>query len=630
MEDHSTHKKQSVTALTLGALGVVYGDIGTSPLYTIKECLGGEHGFGTSRESVLGVLSLILWALIAIISVKYMLYVLRADNRGEGGILALMALSISKRAGSGGIRGKLLVALGIFGAALLYGDGMITPAITVLGAIEGLDMATDFFTPYIVPIAIVILVGIFLVQRFGTARIGALFGPIILIWFVALGVLGGAAIMREPHVLGAVNPWHAIYFFIHHGVSGFVVLGAVFLAVTGGEALYADMGHFGRAPIKLGWFFVALPALLLNYFGQGAALLADPAAIKNPFYSLTPRPLLYFMVVLSTLAAIIASQAVITGAFSLTRQAVQLGFLPRMKILHTSSMAIGQIYVPVANAILMIATIGLVIGFRSSSNLGAAYGVAVTTTMLITTALLMIVMHESWKWPLWRIAVIAGPFLVVDAAFWVSTLLKIPHGGWFPLLAALLTFVLMTTWKRGRALLYERLQRRTLSLENFVASVFEHGSKPKRVPGAAVFLSGTPNVVPVVLLHNLKYNKVLHDKTVVLSFVFEESSHVSSEDRVVVRDLGHGFYSIVAHYGFMESPHILEIIELASEKGVQFERRTTGYYLGRESIVVGKSKGMAKWRTQLFATLSRLATGATSYFGIPPNQVVELGVQIEM
>jgi len=360
-------------------------------------------------------------------------------------------------------------------------------------------------------------------------------------------------------------------------------------------------------------------------------LLAEPAnAIKNPFYALTPRPLLYPMVVLSTLAAIIASQAVITGAFSLTRQAVQLGFLPRVRILHTSSMAIGQIYVPAANAILMVATIGLVIGFRSSSNLGAAYGVAVTTTMLITTALLMIVMRESWQWPLWRIALFSGPFLIVDGAFWISTMLKVPHGGWFPLLAALLTFCVMSTWKKGRALLYDRLRKRTLSLENFVASVFEHGSKPKRVPGAAVFLSGTPNVVPVVLLHNLKYNKVLHEKTVVLSFVFEEISHVPEDERVAVTDLGHGFYNVIAHYGFMESPHILEIIELAAEKGLQFERRTTGFYLGRESIVLGKSKGMAKWRTQLFATMSRLAAGATSYFGIPPNQVVELGVQIEM
>jgi KUP system potassium uptake protein len=630
MSHESNHKKQSMAALTVGALGVVYGDIGTSPLYTIKECLGGEHGFGTSPESVMGVLSLILWALIAIISIKYMLYVLRADNRGEGGILALMALAVAKHGGGKRVEGGYLVALGIFGAALLYGDGMITPAITVLGAVEGLEMATDFFTSYIVLIAIAILVGIFLVQHHGTARIGKFFGPIILIWFVALGVLGAMAIFRDPHVLEAVNPWYGISFFAHHGVSGFFVLGAVFLAVTGGEALYADMGHFGRVPIKYGWFFVALPALLLNYFGQGAALLADPEAIKNPFFALTPRPLLYPMVVLSTMAAIIASQAVITGAFSLTRQAVQLGFLPRVRILHTSSMAIGQIYVPAANVILMFATIGLVLGFRSSGNLGAAYGVAVTTTMLITTILLMIVMRETWKWPAWRIALFSGPFLIVDASFWVSTMLKIPHGGWFPLLAALLTFAVMSTWKKGRSLLYERLRKRTLSLENFVASVFEHGSKPKRVPGAAMFLSGTPNVVPVVLLHNLKYNKVLHEKTVVLSFVFEETSHVPVEERVEVNDLGHGFYNVVAHYGFMESPHILEIIELASEKGLQFERRTTGFYLGRESIVVGKSKGMAKWRTHLFATLSRLAAGATSYFGIPANQVVELGVQIEM
>lgn len=624
-----SRQKSSTAALTLGALGVVYGDIGTSPLYAIRECLGGEYGFGVSHENVLGVLSLILWALIAIISIKYMMYVLRADNRGEGGILALMALAAAKHA-AGHRKGRALIGLGIFGAALLYGDGMITPAITVLSAVEGLETATDFFASYIEPIAIAILIGLFLVQHYGTARIGALFGPVILVWFASIAALGIAAIAKEPQVLSAINPIHGIAFFGHHGIGGFFVLGAVFLVVTGGEALYADMGHFGRIPIKYGWFFIALPALLLNYFGQGAALLADPSNISNPFYALTPRPLLYPMVLLSTLAAIIASQAVITGAFSLTRQAVQLGFLPRVRILHTSSVEIGQIFVPVTNIILMVATIGLVLGFQSSSNLGAAYGVAVTTTMLITTVLLATVMREAWKWPVWRIAITITPFLVVDVAFWISTLLKIPHGGWFPLLVAAVIFSVMTTWRRGRSLLYERLRKRTLSLDNFVASVFEHGSKPKRVPGAAVFLSGTPNVVPVVLLHNLKYNKVLHEKTVVMSFVFEEASHIAPENRVEVRDLGHGFYNVVARYGFMESPHILDILELASEKGLQIERRTTGYYLGRESIVIGKSKGMAKWRTRLFAILSRLASGATSFFGIPPNQVVELGVQIEM
>jgi KUP system potassium uptake protein len=427
-----------------------------------------------------------------------------------------------------------------------------------------------------------------------------------------------------------VNPWYGFSFLFGHGFLGFALLGSVFLAVTGGEALYADIGHFGRIPIRNGWFMVALPCLLLNYFGQGAILLLEPANVSNPFFALTPRVLLYPMVVLATMAACIASQAVITGAFSITRQAVQLGFLPRLRILHTSSDTIGQIYVPVVNTLLMLSTFGLVLGFGSSSNLSAAYGVAVSTTMLITSIMLSIYMREAWKWSLARVAMTAGVFFVIDVTFWSSTMIKVPHGGWFPLLAGIVLFVMMTTWKKGRGLLYDRLRKRTLSLENFVASVFDHGSKPKRVPGAAVFLSGTPNVVPVVLLHNLKYNKVLHEKTVVLSFVFEETSHVPLDERVDVADLGHGFYNIVAHYGFMESPHIFEIIEHASEKGVQFERRTTGFYLGRESIVVGKSKGMPKWRTQLFATMSRLASGATSYFGIPPNQVVELGVQIEM
>ena len=630
MSHDSAHKKQTVAGLTLGALGVVYGDIGTSPLYTMRECLGSTHGAGVSHDNVLGILSLIFWALIVIISIKYVPFVLRADNRGEGGILALMSLVTSARGAKRDHTANLLIALGIFGAALLYGDGMITPAITVLGAVEGLSVITEFFNPYILPISLVIIFGIFLIQKWGTARIGAYFGPLILIWFVTIGALGLWSIVDHPHVLLAVNPYYGINFLLTHGLLGFALLGSVFLAVTGGESLYADIGHFGRIPIRNGWFMVALPCLLLNYFGQGAILLVDESAIENPFFALTPKALQYPMVVLATMAACIASQAVITGAFSITRQAVQLGFLPRLKILHTSSHTIGQIYVPAVNTLLMLATFGLVVGFGSSSDLSAAYGVAVSTTMLITSTLLAIYMRHAWKWPVYKIALTAGVFIVIDITFWASTMMKVPHGGWFPLLAGVVLFMIMTTWKKGRGLLYDRLRKRTLSLENFVASVFEHGSKPKRVPGAAVFLSGTPNVVPVVLLHNLKYNKVLHEKTVVLSFVFEEISHVPDEERVEVTDLGHGFFNVVARYGFMESPHILEIIEKASEKGLQFERRTTGFYLGRESIVVGKSKGMARWRTNMFAMLSRLATGATSYFGIPPNQVVELGVQIEM
>ncbi|MCC6794368.1 MAG: potassium transporter Kup [Candidatus Hydrogenedentes bacterium] len=630
MSHESAHKKQSIAALTLGALGVVYGDIGTSPLYTMRECLGGAHGAGVSHDNVLGILSLIFWALIVIISIKYVPFVLRADNRGEGGILALMSLVTFTHKNKHDHFANLLIALGIFGAALLYGDGMITPAITVLGAVEGLSVITEFFNPYILPISLAIIFGIFLIQKWGTARIGAYFGPLILIWFLTIGALGLWSIIAHPHVLLAINPYYGIRFLLSHGPHGFALLGSVFLAVTGGEALYADIGHFGRIPIRNGWFIVALPCLLLNYFGQGAILLVDESTIANPFFALAPKALLYPMVVLATLAACIASQAVITGAFSITRQAVQLGFLPRLKILHTSSHTIGQIYVPAVNTLLMLATFGLVIGFGSSSDLSAAYGVAVSTAMLITSALLAIYMRHAWKWPMYKIALTAGVFIVIDITFWASTMMKVPHGGWFPLLAGVVLFMIMTTWKKGRGLLYDRLRRRTLSLDNFVASVFEHGSKPKRVPGAAVFLSGTPNVVPVVLLHNLKYNKVLHEKTVVLSFVFEEISHVPDEERIEVTDLGHGFYNVIAHYGFMESPHILEIIEKASDKGLQFERRTTGFYLGRESIVVGKSKGMARWRTNMFAMLSRLATGATSYFGIPPNQVVELGVQIEM
>ncbi|HRI88735.1 MAG TPA: KUP/HAK/KT family potassium transporter, partial [Candidatus Hydrogenedentes bacterium] len=548
----------------------------------------------------------------------------------EGGILALMALVTKKHHGAKDREGKALIALGVFGAALLYGDGMITPSITVLSAVEGLAVATDFFSSYIQPIAIVILVGIFLLQRYGTARIGTMFGPIILLWFATLGTLGTIAILREPHVLLAVSPHYAVGFFTHHGASGFAILGSVFLAVTGGEALYADMGHFGKKPIRIGWFGVAVPALLLNYFGQGAILLTDPTKVSNPFFALTPSFLLYPMVVLATLAAIIASQAVITGAFSLTRQAVLLGFLPRVRILHTSSVAIGQIYVPVVNAMLMLATVGLVLGFGSSSNLSAAYGVAVTTTMLITTILLIVVMRESWGWPIGRIALIVTPFIIIDLAFWGSTMLKVPHGGWFPLAVATFAFIIMSTWRKGRSVLYERMRRRTLTLENFVSSVFDQGHKPKRVPGAAVFMSGAPNIAPVVLLHNLKYNKIVHEKTIVLCVVVEEVSHVPKEERLEVTDLGHGFFNIVAHYGFMESPHVPDIIDQAASKGVQFERRSTGFYLGRESIIVGKGRSMAPWRIALFATLARLAHGATGFFGIPPNQVVELGVQVEL
>ncbi|MBL7645219.1 MAG: potassium transporter Kup [Candidatus Hydrogenedentes bacterium] len=630
MKHSNHHNHNSILPLTLGALGVVYGDIGTSPLYTIKEALGGPHGFGVSSGNVLGVLSLIFWALVIVVTIKYVLYVLRADNGGEGGILALMAL-VSRREGKSNLGERtVLVALGIFGAALLYGDGTITPAITVLSAVEGLEVATHLFEPYIVPIAIVILVGLFLIQRHGTARIGKLFGPFILLWFAAIGLLGARAIVSAPGVLLALNPWYALHFISEYGLHGLMILGTVFLAVTGGEALYADMGHFGRVPIQLGWIAVAMPALVLNYFGQGAVLLNQPEKISNPFYALTPDFLLYPMVVLSTLAAIIASQAIITGAFSLTRQAVMLGFLPRMRILHTSSAEIGQIYVPVINFLLMLATIGLVLGFGSSSNLAAAYGVAVTTTMLITTLLLMYVMRERWNWSPLHIACVAGPFILIDFAFWVATMTKVPHGGWFPLLAAMLIYAVMGTWRMGRKALSERFKNRTLAIDKFVESVFMHGHRPKSVDGAAVFMSGTPNVAPVVLLHNLKYNKIVHDKTVVLSIVIEERSHVPDEERVEVQELGYGFFSITAHYGFMESPHVFDILDLAAKKGVQFDRRTTGFYLGRESILIGEKSSLRRWRGQLFATMSRLAQAPTAFYGIPPNQVVELGVQIEL
>ncbi|GMW01331.1 MAG: putative potassium transport system protein kup [Candidatus Hydrogenedentota bacterium] len=620
----------SKAILVLGALGVVYGDIGTSPLYAFKDCFSGVHGFQATEPNILGVLSLIFWSLVAIISIKYMLVVLRADNRGEGGILALMALSTARHPNSQDKERRWLVVLGLFGAALLYGDGMITPAISVLGAVEGLGTATKAFDPFIVPISIAILVGLFLIQRHGTARIGALFGPILLLWFGSIGVLGLRAIAAEPHILLAVNPWYGLSFFLHNGLHGFTVLGSVFLVVTGGEALYADMGHFGRSPIRWGWFAVALPGLVLNYFGQGALLLQNPGAKSNPFYAMVPESLLYPMIALATLTAAIASQAVITGSFSLTRQAVMLGFLPRMRILHTSSREIGQIYVPAVNAVLMVCTIGLVIGFQSSGNLSAAYGVAVTTTMFITTVLLAVVERELWQWRIQKVVVVTVLFLVVDLAFWGSTLLKIPHGGWFALLVAAVTYLLMSTWRIGRAALREKLHGRTLTFDSFVTSVTLPGAEVTRVPGTAVFLSGSPQMVPVVLLHNLKYNKVLHERVIVLSVLNLEQSTVTTDERVTIDDMGHGFYRLQARYGFMESPDIKEILELAERQGLTVDRRTTGYYMGRESIVLSARGHLPRWRVKLFATMSKLAHGVTGFFGIPANQVIEIGVQIEL
>ncbi|HET9983852.1 MAG TPA: potassium transporter Kup [Longimicrobiales bacterium] len=616
--------------LALGALGVVYGDIGTSPLYAVREAFHGTHRVATTPDNVLGVLSLIFWALVLIITVKYLLIVMRADNRGEGGILALMALLGPRRHTVRGRGGHLfLMALGLFGAALLYGDGMITPAITVLSAVEGLNIATPFFQPYVIPITIAILVLLFVVQRRGTAGIGAVFGPVMTVWFVVIALLGVAAIMRAPGVLAGINPYYAVEFFVRNRLAGFLVLGDVFLVVTGGEALYADMGHFGRRPIRLAWFGMVLPALLINYFGQGALLMRAPDAAENPFFRLAPTWALLPLVGLATAAAIIASQAVISGAFSLTRQAVQLGYSPRVEVDHTSEREIGQIYIPGINWVLMVACIGLVLGFGSSTNLAAAYGVAVTTTMVITTILLFVVERELWRWK----GVVAGLlttfFLFMDLSFFGANIIKVSDGGWFPLAVAAVVFTLMATWKRGRSLLAESFGMRSLPLDIFLHDIAER--HPVRVPGLAVFMTRNADGVPPVMLHHLKHNKVLHEQVVLLSVVTEEIPVVPQEDWLSVEALGEGIFRVVARYGFMEDPNIPDVLAAAAgQGGLTFKLGTTTFYLGRETLLTTKRPGMARWRKRLFALMSRNARSATDYFRIPPNRVVELGAHIEL
>ncbi len=613
--------------LSVAALGIVYGDIGTSPLYAMRECFHGPHSVAPTHENVMGVLSLIFWALILVISVKYLIFVLRADNRGEGGIMALMSLVTSRKEGRRG-REWLLIAMGLFGAALLYGDGMITPAISVLSAVEGLEVATPVFDPYIIPITITILVVLFLMQRHGTAGIGKVFGPITFAWFITIAVLGVSQILTEPRVLGAINPYHGLMFFVHNGSRGFLVLGAVFLVVTGGEALYADVGHFGTRPIRITWFCLVLPSLLLNYAGQGALMLRNPAAAENPFYRMTPEWALYPTVILATAATVIASQAVISGSFSLTRQAVQLGYMPRMQIEHTSEKEIGQIYIPAVNWILMIACIGLVLGFRESTNLAAAYGVAVTTTMVITTILMFLVERRRWKWAFIPAIALTIGYLVIDLSFFGANMIKIWDGGWFPLAVATMVFIAMTTWRRGRQILDQRLRADSLPIDLFLQSL--EAKEPIRVPGIAVFMYRNPTGTPSALLHNLKHNKVLHDTVVLLTVLTEEAPYVIPEERMEFEELGHGMYKAVLHYGYLEDPNIPQALAQCREKGMEFDPSQTSYFLGRETLLATKKPGMAIWRERLFAWMSRNARSATYFFRLPPNRVVELGAQIEL
>lgn len=616
-----------LATLSLTALGVVYGDIGTSVLYAMRECFYGPHAVTVVPENVLGVLSLIFWSLLIIVTVKYLVFVMRADNRGEGGILALTSL-IGPLQGPQRTGHWLLILCGIFGTALLYGDGMITPAISVLSAVEGLSVATPFFDPYVIPITILILVAIFSVQSRGTAQVGSVFGPIMMFWFATIAILGMVHIVGRPEVLSAVNPYYAASFFVHNGWHGFLVLGSVFLVVTGGEALYADMGHFGRRPIRLAWFTLVLPALLLNYFGQGAFLLGNPGAAENPFYRMAPEWALYPLVGLATAATVIASQALISGAYSLTMQAIQLGFSPRMEIDHTSAAEFGQIYMPGVNWALMVCCIGLVVGFGSSTNLAAAYGIAVTSTMVLTTILFYFVARHRWNWPLVYAVPLMGFFLFIDASFFGANVVKIPHGGWFPLLIAGIVFTLMVTWKRGRQILNERMRVGSLPLDLFLQSI--KGHPPTRVPGTAIFMYGTSGGTPPALLHSLKHYKVIHQTVVFLAVVTEEVSHVADNERSTTEDLGEGFYRIILRYGFMQDPNIPDALKDIKMPGLEFKPAETTYFLGRETLIPSKRPGMAMWRESLFASMSRNARPATAFFKLPPNRVVELGAQIEL
>ena len=625
---HPPATGRRLALLTLTALGVVYGDIGTSPLYALRECFKAERGIAPTHDNVVGVLSLILWSLILVVSVKYITFVLRADNRGEGGILSLLALLLQEKRRHEERRRRLaLVALGLFGASLLCGEGIITPAISVLGAVEGLEVGSPALAHLVVPITVLILFALFMIQRFGTARVGATFGPIMLVWFVTIGVLGFRSIAETPSVLMAINPWYAVVFFGHHGLAGFLTLGAVVLCITGCEALYADMGHFGRRPIRLAWFAAALPMLMLNYFGQGALLLRDNAAAENPFYLLAPPDFQWPLLIIATAAAIVASQALISGVYSLTQQSIQLGYSPRMQIVHTSEKQAGQIYIPEINKALMVGCLVLVLAFRSSSALSAAYGIAVTGAMSITSLLFGVVARTRWGWSKLQVGALVGGFLLIDLSFLSANVVKLEHGGWVPLALAIGIYLLMSTWKRGRMQLGAIQEAGALPLDLFLQGLDRN--PPVRVKGTAVFMTSSAEGVPVVLLHHLKHNKVLHETVVILSVMTRGVPEVPAERGLTLEKLGHGFVRVVATFGFMQSPNIPEVLARAAAQGVPIPPMDTSYYLGRERLVLTGHAKMHRWRKQLFALMSRNARSATEFFQIPPNRVVELGAQIE-
>ena len=618
---------QSLGLVSLAALGVVYGDIGTSPLYVMKTVFDPTHGLAVSESNVIGVISLIFWALMIVVSVKYITLILRADNRGEGGIMALLSLASSSVADRPRLR-SILFLIGAFGAALFYGDGVITPAISVLSAVEGLEVATPLLQPYVLPITLAVLIVLFLVQQRGTGGIGAVFGPVMLLWFATLGIAGLTNIAAAPSILGAFNPMQALAFCLNNGWLAFVAFGAVVLAVTGGEALYADMGHFGAKPIRLAWYVCVLPALTLNYLGQGALLLANPSAISNPFYLLFPSWALYPAVGLATIATVIASQAVISGVFSVTKQAIQLGFLPRMQIRHTSDRTIGQIYIPFVNWTLLAAVTMAVVGFGSSSSLASAYGVAVTATMVIETILTFFVVRYAWNYPLILGVLATGFFLTIDTAFFAATMLKIAQGGWFPLAIGAVIFFVMATWNRGRQILLEHLRSAAIPLQPFLESLIAH--PPTRVSGTSIFLTSNPDGVPHALLHNLSHNQVLHERVVFLTVSYLETPRVPEEERLSVKPLPGNCYQIAVQYGFKDEPNLPSVLEQCQQYGLEFEPLKTSFFLSREIVVPSPGGGMSLWRERLFATMARNASNAAEYFKLPANRVLELGARVEI
>ena len=627
---HGTNEsetKRRLAALALGAIGVVYGDIGTSPLYTLQTTLS-HDGMRPTPESIYGVLSLIFWAQILVVSLKYVVFIMRADNKGEGGIMALMALAQRSVREQPKLRWVLAI-LGIFGASLFYGDGVITPAITTLGAVEGLKVAAPGLEHWVVPITVVVLIALFAMQRHGTARVGSVFGPVMVVWFIVIALLGVHLIVRNPQVLWAINPIHGVRFFLTHGMQAFIALGGVVLALTGAEALYADMGHFGKRPIRLAWFSFVLPALVLNYFGQGALLLAHPEAVDNPFFKMVPQILLYPMIALATLAAVIASQAVISGAFSMTREAISLGYSMRMQVVHTSREMSGQIFVPWVNSFLLVMVLVAVFGFRSSDSLSAAYGIAVTGTMTITTLLALVVARYQWHWNPIAVTAAGVLFLTIDLSFLGANLVKVEYGGWFPMVLGLGIFVLMTTWRRGRELVVREIKQGGLALAPFIANISEH--PPLRVPGTAVFLTANQNAVPHALLHNLKHNKVLHERNVMLTVDMLETPVADPGERIHITAMGNEFFGLELRFGFAEDPNIPQALSMCSSAGMPFDLMDTTFFLSRENIVADKRRpGMVLWRDKLFAFMARNAVPATAFFQIPGNRLIELGAQVEI